>query len=98
MHVIADVAGDGDAEVNALQRLARVAIAVDQGWGLPTAEALLKGTPVVAAPGPATKALVGRGSPPRASAASGCTRSSRTRASPPSRAATAPRRSASASS
>jgi trehalose synthase len=61
VHVIADVAGHGDGVVNAVQRLARAAIAVDQGWGLPTAEALLKGTPVVAAPGPATKALVGRG-------------------------------------
>jgi len=61
VHVIADVAGHGDGVVNAVQRLARAAIAVDQGWGLPTAEALLKGTPVVAAPGPATKALLGRG-------------------------------------
>jgi trehalose synthase len=61
VHVIADVAGHGDGIVNAVQRLARAAIAVDQGYGLPTAEALLKGTPVVAAPGPATKALVGRG-------------------------------------
>jgi trehalose synthase len=61
VHVIADVAAHGDGVVNAVQRLARAAIAVDQGWGLPTAEALLKGTPVVAAPGPATKALVGRG-------------------------------------
>ena len=61
VHVIADVAGHGDGVVNAVQRLARAAIAVDQGWGLPVAEALLKGTPVVAAPGPATKALLGRG-------------------------------------
>jgi glycosyltransferase involved in cell wall biosynthesis len=61
VHVITDVAGHGDGVVNAVQRLARAAIAVDQGYGLPTAEALLKGTPVVAAPGPATKALVGRG-------------------------------------
>ena len=61
VHVVADVAGHGDGVVNALQRLARAAIAVDQGWGLPTAEALLKATPVVAAPAPATRALVGRG-------------------------------------
>jgi trehalose synthase len=61
VHVITDVAGHGDGVVNALQRLARAAIAVDQGYGLPTAEALFKGTPVVAAPGPATKALIGRG-------------------------------------
>ncbi len=61
VHVITDLAGHGDGVVNAVQRLARAAIAVDQGYGLPTAEALLKGTPVVAAPGPATKALVGRG-------------------------------------
>jgi trehalose synthase len=61
VHVIADVAGYGDGVVNAVQRLARAAIAVDQGYGLPTAEALLKGTPVVAPPAPATKALLGRG-------------------------------------
>jgi trehalose synthase len=61
VHVIADVAGHGDGVVNAVQRLARAAIAVDQGYGLPTAEALLKGTPVVAPPGPATKAVIGRG-------------------------------------
>jgi trehalose synthase len=61
VHVITDVAGHGDGVVNAVQRLARAAIAVNQGWGLPVAEALLKGTPVVAAPGPATKALLGRG-------------------------------------
>jgi trehalose synthase len=61
VHIVADVAGHGDGVVNALQRLARAAIAVDLGWGLPTAEALLKGTPVVAPPGPATKALIGRG-------------------------------------
>jgi trehalose synthase len=61
VHVIADVAGHGDGVVNAVQRLARAVIAVDQGYGLPIAEALLKGTPVVAPPGPATRALLGRG-------------------------------------
>ena len=61
VHVIADVAGHGDGVVNAVQRLARAAIAVDQGCGLPTAEALLKGTPVVAAPGPRRRRCVGRG-------------------------------------
>ena len=61
VHVITDVAGHGDGVVNAIQRLARAAVAVDQGYGLPIAEALYKGTPVVAPPGPATKALLGRG-------------------------------------
>jgi hypothetical protein len=61
VHVVADVAGHGDGVVNAIQRLARAAIAVDQGFGLPVAEALLKGTPVVAPPMPATRALLGRG-------------------------------------
>jgi hypothetical protein len=61
LHVVADIAGHGDGVVNAVQRLARAAIAVDQGFGLPIAEALLKGTPAVAPPMPGTRALVGRG-------------------------------------
>jgi hypothetical protein len=61
VRVITDVAGHGDGVVNAVQRLARAAIAVDQGWGLPVAEALLKGTPVVAAPLPAATALLDQG-------------------------------------
>ena len=64
VHVIGDVAGHGDGVVNAVQRLARAAIAVDQGFGLPAAEALLKGTPVVAKPGPAAIALLDRGVEP----------------------------------
>jgi trehalose synthase len=61
VRVITDVAGHGDGVVNAVQRLARAAIAVDQGWGLPVAEALLKGTPVVAPPLPAATALLDQG-------------------------------------
>jgi len=61
VHLITDLAGHGDGVVNAVQRLARAAIAVDQGWGLPVAEALLKGTPVVAPPLPAASALLDQG-------------------------------------
>ncbi|HET8537109.1 MAG TPA: hypothetical protein VFL73_08010, partial [Solirubrobacteraceae bacterium] len=41
--------------------LARAVIAVDQGWGLPVAEALLKGTAAVAPPLPAATALLDQG-------------------------------------
>lgn len=61
VRVIADVAGHGDGVVNAVQRLARAVIALDQGFGLPIAEALFKGTPAVAPPCPAARALLGRG-------------------------------------
>jgi hypothetical protein len=61
--LVTDVAGHGDGVVNAVQRLARAAIAIDQGWGLPVAEALLKGTPVVAPPLPAATALIDQGLP-----------------------------------
>lgn len=61
VHLITDVAGHGDGVVNAVQRLARAAIVVEQGWGLPAAESLLKGTPVVAPPMPAATALLGQG-------------------------------------
>jgi trehalose synthase len=63
VRLVTDVAGHGDGVVNGVQRLARAAIAIDQGWGLPVAEALLKGTPVVAPPLPAATALLDQGLP-----------------------------------
>lgn len=48
--VCADVAGHGDGAANAAQRLARVALQDGRdGYGIAAAEALYKGTPVVAA-------------------------------------------------
>jgi trehalose synthase len=61
VHLITDLAGHGDGVINAIQRLARAVIAVDQGWGMPVAEALLKGTPVVAPQLPAATALLDQG-------------------------------------
>ena len=52
VRVIADVAGHGDGAVNAVQRLSRVALQGGRGYGIAIAEALWKGTPAVAAPGP----------------------------------------------
>lgn len=49
VRVISNAGGAGDAEVNALQRLARVAVA--ERFGVGVAEALWKGTPAVTGPG-----------------------------------------------
>ncbi len=49
VRLVADAAGAGDAEINAAQRLARVAVA--DGSELGVAEALWKGTPAVTADG-----------------------------------------------
>src|SRR3954468_390950 len=51
VRVVSNAGGAGDAEVNALQRLARVAIA--ERFGVAVAEALWKGTPAVTGPGSA---------------------------------------------
>ena len=51
VRVVSNVGGAGDAEVNALQRLARVAIA--ERFGIAVAEALWKQTPAVTGPGTA---------------------------------------------
>ena len=51
VRVVSNVGGAGDGEVNALQRLARVAVA--ERFGIGAAEALWKGTPAVTGPGTA---------------------------------------------
>src|SRR4051794_1639560 len=51
VRVVSNVSGAGDAEVNALQRLARAALA--ERFGVAVAEALWKGTPAVTGPGSA---------------------------------------------
>lgn len=58
--VCADVAGHGDGAANAAQRLARVVLQDGRdGYGIAASEALLKGTPVVAADTPALRAQLG---------------------------------------
>jgi len=52
VRVVADVAGHGDGAVNAVQRLSRAALHGGRGYGIAVAEALWKGTPAVAPPGP----------------------------------------------